>query len=239
MATYETLRDRALSRVGQTGQTEAQLVAQAALEEAMRFVAFHVRILSLIGSATATAPANASDESSAITLGSGGFNITSTYQTPDRLYVKNNSSADNYGTPYEFREYPHFIDLQSISSSSRSNILTPTFDDERPNFCYTETPSGKIWAQPLDENNVLTLFYRKSPAAYSASGTPEIHTLFDHILVNGAEMVLKEWLREPESITSMWSLFESLLPQIEEYDKQINSGRKRRQIKIHRSYRVR
>ena len=39
MSTYDTLRDRALNRTGLLGQSEAQTVAQMALEEAMKFVA--------------------------------------------------------------------------------------------------------------------------------------------------------------------------------------------------------
>lgn len=238
MATYDALRDRALGQVGCTGQTEAQAIAQQALEEAMKFVAFHVRIPSLIASATATAPASPMLESNAIAIGVGGFAVSSTYQCPDRLYVKTNSNAAEIGTPYEFMEYHHFQDLKNIAAGARIGVLDSVTLDERPDFCWTVTPSDKIWATPLKEDNVLTLVYRKVPAAYSGSSSPEILAMFDFILVNGAVIALKEWLREPADITTLWTLFESgLMKDVQRYDLFLNGQRKRSHLKIHRSYR--
>lgn len=238
MATYEQLRDRALGRVGCTGQSEAQTIAQVALEEAMKFVAFHVRVPSLIASATATAPADPELESNAIALDASGFNIASTYQCPDRLYVKRDNTVTDIGTPYEFLEYHHFQDLKSVPIKERSGVIESGFGDERPRFCYTITPNDKLWAQPLQEDNVLTLVYRKVPAAYSGAASPEILPMFDYILVNGAEIALKEWLREPAEISTLWSLFEAgLMRDVERYDSFLNSQRKRTQLRIHRSYR--
>lgn len=239
MATYEALRDRALAQVGLTGQTEAQTVAQTALEEAMKFVAFYVRVPSLIASATATAPADAELESNAITLGASGFNISAAYQCPDRLYVKKDSAEVNIGTPYEFLEYHHFQDLKSVPMGARPGIFDLGNYDERPRYCYTITPSSKVWAQPLSEDNVLTLVYRVSPAAYSGAATPEILGLFDYILVNAAVIALKEFLREPAEITTLWSLFEAgLMKDVQRYDLFLNSQRKRSHFRIHRSYRT-
>lgn len=242
MSTYQTLRDRALGQVGLTGQTEAQTVAQTALEEAMKYVAFNVRVASLVGSATATAPASPELEANAIALegGAGTFQISAgVFQTPDRLYVKKDSSAESPGLPYDFLEYDHFLDLKAIPAGERVGIFEPATFDERPNRVYTLTPSGKIWAQPLTEDNVLTLFYRKSPAAYSGGSSPEILPQFEHILVNGAVIALKEWLREPAEITTLWTLFENgLKKDVQTYDDYLNSRRKRKSLRIHRSYRV-
>lgn len=241
MATYEALRDRALSQVGCLGQTEAQTVAQIALEEAMKFTAFHVRVPSLIASATATAPASPELEANAITLGALGFNVSSTYQCPDRLFVKNDSSVVGYGTPYNYLEYHHFIDLKSLPAGVRVGVMTPGTIDERPNFPWTITPTDKVWAEPLAEGNVLTLFYRKNPAAYSGASTPEILARYDYILVNGAVLALKEYLREPDAITTLWTLFENeatgIIKDCRQYDRDINGARKRSHLKIHRSYR--
>lgn len=205
----------------------------------MRYVAQRVRIPSLIASATATAPADPENETNAISLtgGAGTFQISSgVFQAPDRLYVKKDSSTTNYGTPYEFLEYHHFLDLKSMPRYARIGITVPNADDIRPTYSYTITPSNKIWAQPLTQSNVLTLFYRISPAAYSGAATPEIMPLYDHILTMGAEIALKEWLREPNQIIPWWSLFSALDPQIELYDSAINSGRKRKHLRIHKSY---
>lgn len=239
MATYEQLRDRALNRVGCLGQTEAQLVAQQALEEAMKFVAHRVRVPSLIAKATFTAAASPELEANAIPLGVSGFNIAATYQAPDRLYVKKDSATENYGTPYDFLEYHYFIDLKSIPGGARTGILVPGMIDERPQFSYTQTPDSTIWIQPLTVGNVVTFFFRKAPAAYSGASTPEILGLFDYILVDGAELILKEWLREPDTLSTTSQILEALTPSIHEYDEKINGQRYRSGLKIHRSYRPR
>jgi hypothetical protein len=241
MSTYSTLRDRALDQVGCTGQTEAQTIAQVALEEAMKFVAFHVRIPSLVASATATAPSDPQLEASAIALtgGAGTFGIsTGVFQCPDTLWVKKDSSTVGYGTPYEFYEYNTFLALKAIPSGRRIGVLDNGFADERADFSWTITPTDKVWSEELVEDNVLTLFYRKSPAAYSGAATPEITPLFDYILVNAAVLALKEWLREPAELTTMWGLFEQgLMADVQRYDSFINGRRKRSHLRIHRSYR--
>lgn len=243
MSTYTALRDRALGQVGCTGQTEAQSLAAVALEEAMKFVAFHVRIASLIATATATAPASPELEANAITIEGGGgtFGVTSgVFQAPDRLYVKQDSTIVDIGVPYDFLEYDHYQDLKNIPSLLRTGVMDSSVLDERPRRSYTITPSSKIWAEPLTEGNVLTLRYRTVPAAYGAgSGTPEIMPMFDYILVKGAVLALKEWLREPEEIITMWELFEKgLLKDVQRYDNFLNSQRKRGHFRIHRSYRI-
>ena len=225
--------------MGGVGQTDLQTVAQAALEEAMKFVAFHVRVPSLIASATATAPASPELEANAIAIGVGGFAVSSTFQCPDRLYIKKDSSVADIGTPYEFLEYHHFQDLKSIPGATRRDIFNPAALDERPQYSYTITPSDKIWAYPIAEDNLLTLVYRKVPAAYSGAASPEILAMFDYILVNGAVIALKEFLREPTEITTLWGLFEQgLKADVERYDLFLNGQRKRSHLKIHRSYRA-
>lgn len=242
MATYDALRDRALAQVSCLGQTEAQAVAQQALEEAMKFAAFHVRIPSLIASATATAPANPTLESSAIAItgGAGTFGVTAgVFQAPDRLYIKKDSTITDIGTPYEFLEYHHFQDLKSIPAALRVGIFNPAALDERPNFAWTITPTDKVWAFPVSQNNVLTLVYRKVPAAYVGGNTPEILPMFDYILVNGAVLALKEWLREPTQVITWWDMFEQqLMKDVQRYDLFLNSQRKRSHLKIHRSYKT-
>ena len=240
MATYNQLRDEVLRRCGALGEVEAQDVVQAALVACMRFVSFHVRIPSLIGSATATAPASPTLEANAIPLYTTGFTIPAgQFQVPDRLYVKKDSSTEGQGTPFDFREYHHFLDELNAPRSERVQIFAPGTLNELPRFPYTITPSNKLWALNIVEDNVLTLYYRKVPADYSPDSSPEITPLFDHILTSGAELALKEFLKEPAALTHLWQLFtDGLMPQIESYDSHINGSRKRRTFKIHRSYRI-
>ena len=241
MATYDQLRDRALNQVGALGNTEAQTIAQTALEEAMKYVAFNVRIPSLISLATATAPASPELEANAIALtgGAGTFGITvGVFQCIDRIYVKKDTSSVSPGTPYGVLEYHHFLDLKSVPNGARSSLFEPGTSDERPEFCGTITPSDKLWLAPISENNVVSLYYRKNPAAYSGAGTPEILVMFDHIIVNGAVLALKEWQREPSAIINLWDMFEKGLgEQTNRYISFLNGQRKRTNLKIHRSYR--
>jgi hypothetical protein len=238
MATYEELRDRALQQVGCLGQSEPEEVAQIALTEAMKYVAFHVRVPSLIASATAVAPPNPTLEANAIPLGPLGFNITSSYQTPDVLFIKADAAMEGYGTPYDYREYHHYLTLRSPQTS---RLGTQDFIDELPRFPWTITPTNGVWSHVILEGNVLTLFYRVVPIEYG-DGTlpPEILPMFDYILVNGACVALKEFLREPKEITTLWTMFDGALKaDCDRYDDYINSQRKRTQIKIHRTYRPR
>lgn len=242
--TYADLRDRALNQVGCLGQIEAQTVAQIALEEAMKYVAFHLPMPSLISSATATAPASPELEANAIALTGGGgtFGIgAGVYQAPQALYVKNDSSVVEYGTPYEYVPYHEFLALKAIPAGMRIGIMTPGTIDERPQYCWTVTPNNKVWVQPLAEDNVITLFYRKAPAAYSGSASPEIYPAqYDYILVNAAVAALKEWLREPETITTFWNMFDRVLADdMKKLDTEFHGMRKRTVLKIHRSYRPR
>lgn len=239
MSTYDTLRDRALNFVGCFGQVEAQTVAQIVLEEAMKFVAFYVRIPSLIASSQFTIVAsNPQTEANAPTLDAAGFNVLASYQAPDRLYVKSSASADGYGVPYEYLEYHYFIDLQSIPSGGRIGVSTPGTVDERPRYSWTITPSNKVWISPLTTGNVATLFYKKNPAAYSGAGTPEILPRYDYILVDACTAVLKDWLRDPEAVTTARDIFRAkIMPDIGLYDLENSAARKRSHLKIHKSYR--
>lgn len=239
MATYEQLRDRALGQTGTTGMTEPQTIAQYALEEAMRFVASHVRIQSLIGSATATAPADAHLETNAITLGVSGFNISSSFQCIDRLYVKKDSSVVGRGTPYEYVEYDYFHDLKAAPGSIRVGVYDAASYDERPMYSYTLTPDGKIWSTDIAEDNVLTLVFQKTPAAYSGSSTPEILTKFDYILVDAAVIAIKEWQKEPAEIVTLRTLFQNgLMNDVKLYAEYLKGQYKRDTLKVHRDYRI-
>lgn len=241
MATYQQLRDDVLSKTGYTGQLEATTVVEKALAEAMKFVAFNVKIASLIKKATATAPASPELESNAIAIGSGGFNI-SDFQQIDKLFVKSASATSGYGLPYDPKEYWDILELQAIPSPYNGTRLLDTersFDDT-PKRWYTQTPDDKIWCKPVKQGDILTLFYRTEPAAYNNSNTPEISSRFNYILVKAGELALKEFLREPDQISTMWDLFEAVLQKdIAKYNDALAGGRVRDSFKIHRSYRAR
>lgn len=224
MATYGTLKDRVLRLTEQIGVVDAGEVAKIALEEVVKYVSTKVVLPQLIGSATYTW--QSSDTSASIAADFG----VSDYETPVRLYVDD--------VPYEYREFLVYKDLKSVPLGYRDGISSEDIYDERPQKCWTVNFSNEIELDPVSTGAVLQLYYAKPPASYSDAGTPELPARFDHILVTGAVLVLKEYLREPEQIIDYYTLFSALDNQIRELDIALNSLRKRNVIKIHPRYRV-
>lgn len=242
MSTYLQLRDRAISQISLTGNADAQEVAQIALQECMRYVAHKVRVPALLPTVAAAAPAPGGDGVIAMTL-TGTFALGSgVYQAPDRLWVAKTSgdvTALDKGTPYKYYPIEAYRDLSNIAPNFRTYIDSDSINDLDSKFRWTvDEATGTVYIDPVEEGNYVTLQYHKSPAAYADGTTPEILPLFDYILVDGAVLALKEWLREPGEILTYRSLFRALDPDIEEYKRHIAGTRKRTQLRMHRSYRT-
>ena len=235
--TYSQLRDSALILVdSSTDATDLRQIAQVALEETMKYISQRVELPGLIKSATATWGAS----TVSIPLGVGGFGITN-YDTPNRLYIRLDSTATAPGIPYDFREYLHWLDLSAVPDAVhyRSDSFEVLTGDERPSRCYTIDHSNNLIAAPVAEDNVLTFYYNIAPAAYADSGIPELPAAsFDSILVSGAVLVLKEFIREPDVIVDPYTILGSLDKQISQLDSFLNSRRRRRVLNIHSSYRI-
>lgn len=225
MATYSTLRGRVLSLTDQTGVTTTEGVAEIGLEEAMKYVATKVELPALHKTATYTW--TASDTEANIVTDFG----VSDFETPDVLYVNN--------IPYDFREYEEWLQLKESPTIDRRNLSTAATVDERPDRVYTIDSSNNIYLNPVATGNVLTLRYFSAPAAYGdGSGTPELPTFFDGILVAGAQRVVQQFIIDPEAPVSFYQLFKALDPQIQELDFHLKSKRQHRKIRISRSYRI-
>lgn len=241
MATYSTLVTRALNQLRLASNLDAQEVAEVAIAEAMKFVAFHVRIPSLLPSVGALAPAPGIDDVISMTL-TGTFGLSAgVYQAPDRLWVAQAQSdvTDlNKGTAYTFVPYDTYLDLTSISSNYREDLSATRYDELPSSYVWTIKDDSTIFAKPLAEDNYVTLRYHKVPTAYASNGTPEILPMFDFILVNATVLALKEWLREPDQMLTLWDLYQSLMPSIDEYKRHITATRKRGNLRIHRAYRA-
>jgi hypothetical protein len=241
MATYTALLARATGQLGLTGQLDAEEIGAVALYEAMRYVAFYVPIPSLSPIVSATAPAPAGD--GVITMGLyTTFGLASgTFQAPDRLWVAESSSVVTSlekGTIYNFMEYQDYLDASSVSLGFRDGINPHPIADMQHRLVWTVKDNTDVLVMPVAQGNEVTLRYRKEVAANTGSNTPEILPLFDFILVNAAVLVLKEWQREPAAITTMWELFSSLKPSIEEYKRHIAGTRRRMDLRVNRNYRV-
>lgn len=225
MATYSTLLSNVLTLCDCVGDTGASNVAKIALELTMRLVSSRVYLRGLVGSATYIVV----DPDLSVAIGVGGFGITD-YSTPNRLYVN--------AIPYDFREYLDWLDLKSVPNGVRLFITEANTYDARPSRAWTIDDTNSIIADPLSVGDVLTFKYNKQPAAYADAGTPELPVEFDTILVSAASNVVKEYLKDPDQIANIYDLIASpsVIAQIEELDNKQNSNRKRRRLRMARSY---
>ncbi|RMH38000.1 MAG: hypothetical protein D6694_12785 [Gammaproteobacteria bacterium] len=225
MATYQTLRDRALALTGNTGVTDITTVAEYGLEEAMKYVASRVYLFDLIKSATYTWQ---SSDTSVSIEGSSGFNA-SDYSTPVRLYVND--------IPYDMLEYFTYKDLKKIPGTERLYVTEIDSVDARPSKAFAINPSKEIELDPVSAGDVLTLYYKKQPAPYGdGTGTPEIPSEYDHILVNGAILYIQAFIEMQEvgqqGVVNIRTLLSALDPDIRELDIELNHKRARTHAKI-------
>lgn len=236
MTTYGNLRDKVLRDNDNLGQTEYETVVETALAEAMRFVSFHVKILSLIKKDTFTALADPHLEANAIPLKtSGGFNATDLILL-DQVYVKEDSDVVGYGSPYTCKEY--WDVLQMLSGDVSLNARNYYEGADLPRKWYTITPDDKLWLSPIIEDNVITIFYKVQPGEFDAAETPEINPYFDWILTMGADIALKAHKNQPDSMVNYWELFTAkLMTHVNTYKEHLLGSRRRDVLKIHRSYR--
>ena len=244
MATYGTLKNTVLTYLDLVGSTDAGTVVEKALVETLKYIQARATVPKLIGKATATW--GASTTSIPIgTTGSPKFNVTLTdFGSPNRLYVARDSNADAPGIPYTFREYLEFQDLKAVPSGElRDSLYDPASRDERPDRSWTidsitDPADPKVIIYPASENNVLTLFYNKPPAAFVSGNSPEIDADWDHLLVEGAFKITDQWLKEPDRPKSPHILLREIDPQIEEFKRSKKSNRKRGQLRLSHRYSI-
>ena len=238
--TYAQLKSEVLTLCDfSTAALDAGAVVEKALENVMRYVARKVELPGLIASASFTA-ISATDPIPLFTA--LGFNITqANYDSPNRLYIRNTSTATQPGQPYDYLEFMHWLELKSVPSGApREDSLSWGSLDERPTRAYTIDLTNGMNAYPIAIGNVLTFYYNKPVTAYADAGFPELPApSFDTLLVNGAMMVLQAWTKEPDSLVDYYSVFRALDPEIGDLDSFLNSRRKRSSFKIHNSYRIR
>lgn len=231
--TYLQLRDRVLTFCDQVGSDDAAELVEAALEESMKYITSKIELPGLLHSAQATWGSSTTSLSIVTDFG------VADYASPDRLYVKKDSTADNYGLPYDYVEWMHWHDLKSVPSGDiRDSIFSPASLDERPARAWTIENNDLIHISPYATDNVLSLFYFSEPAAYSDAGTPEIPAKWDYILVSGGVLILKEWLREGDLVVEPRTILKGLDEQIAEMDSELSGKRKRGNLKISHRYRI-
>lgn len=232
--TYSQLRDKVLILCDQTNSDDATAVVQIALEETLKYIAAQVELPQLLSSKTATWGALTTGLSIASDF------VATDYASPDRLYVKKDVDAEDYGTPYDYLEFMHWNDLRSCSSGGiRESIYEVNRVDERPAHAWTIDLSNNVIIDPVTEGNVATLFYLKEPDAYADGAFPQMPPKWDYILVSGATLILKEWMREGDVVIDPQTILTAIDPQIAKMDMEMNSKRQRANLKISHRYRIR
>lgn len=211
MATYGTLKANALTLLESTGATDVGAVIEIALHEAMNYIASKVRLDDLIESASFTC----SSDDDSIPLGVSGFAV-SDLVTPVELYVGDSATDD--GVRYVYRRYMEWRRLKTVPNAKRYGVWNDP-DDLRPGYCFTIDSSDNVLLNPTaNSGDVVTLFYEKAPAAYNASNEPELNAKYHGIVLAGALLWGKEFIKEPETIINPYTLFAQLDPQIQEME---------------------
>lgn len=229
MATYAELLADTLSMCDQTGVTPASDIAKIALVRCMKYVAARVYIPALEPSASYVW---VDGDTEAALVADFGITLTD-FISPELLLVN--------GVPHAYRDYKEWIQLKaSPARGYRDSISEAPTLDERPTKSYTLDTSNNIIISPVpNAGDTVQLFYRTPVAAYGdGSGSPEIHTDWDHILVDGAVAWIQAWERNQDEIITPGQIFSALNPQIEEMNNSLNSSRQRRKLRLSASYRI-
>lgn len=236
MATYNTLKTEVLVNCDHVGSTDAGTVVEYALRTCVRYISSRTELPKLRTSKTYTViDADITAGSISIT-GASKLNATD-YSTPNRLFIRRNSAATAPGQVYDYSEHMHYLEQKAFSiRGERTSLYDVGNEDLRPAYAYTIDADDNLIIDPIAVDNVITFYYMKEPAAYGSGTTPEIPSEFQYILVNGATLILKEWIREPDQIIDPHTVLASLNPQIEQLDLFLHGRRKRSMIKLHPSY---
>ena len=226
MSTYSELLDDVLTLTDQTGVTPATNIAKIGLVRTLKYISSRVYLPDLVPSATYTWGASDTEA-----LLSTDFVVTD-YSTPVVLFVND--------IPYVYRDYLQWKQLQnSPGKSYRENISSVPTLDERPARCFTIQSNETLYVRPVAEGDVLELFYKKEPGAYGdGSGTPEMPSEWQWLLVDGAIAFVQAWERNQEKILPPAKLFTFLDDSIQELDIALNSQRARGKMRLSHSYRI-
>lgn len=240
MATYGELKTRALRLADEVGNSDAALVAEEGLLEALRYVSTRVIVDALVGTAEYTVLGTEPEVNlqPVFELFVTDFAITdaSAPLEPLVLYVRN---ANDDGIAYDYRRFLDWKRLKTVPGRNREFIFTASLRDRRPDRSFTINASNQLIVFPEPRTDqVLTFHYKKDPAPYLDATTPELPTNWQSILVNAATMYIKEMVRQPEEIINPFELFAGLDRQIKDFEREERSRRGRPRITMHRSYEV-
>lgn len=204
--TYAQLKTQLLILVNGTGSIELGTLADTALLEVMRYIARNVPDLpTLIGRSEATWPASPANSLDIAT----DFGVTN-INTARRLYVRAPTVTRGYGPLYTYRtlETYHSIMYPRAGLYERTQFPDDPFYENMSRVWtidYTTVSTGEILISQVSEGDIVTLFYTKD---IPTSGAVPLPGDFDNLLLQGAQVIMENWIKEGENLVSMEKLLE-------------------------------
>lgn len=204
--TYAQLKTQLLILTNGVGSDELGTLADTALLEVMRYIARNVPDLpALVGKATATWPALPTTTLSIAT----DFGVTN-INTARRLYVRSPTLTNGYGPLYTYRTLETY---HTIMYPARGRYARSQFPDndifETTNrvwtIDYTTVTTGQIMISQVSPADIVTLFYTKD---IPTTGVVPLPGDFDNLLLQGAQVIMENWIKEGENLVSMERLLE-------------------------------
>lgn len=209
MATYSELLDDVLVMTETQGVTDVIALVKIALPRCVRYISRRVDLSQLIQTSTYTWASGTTQASLGV-----DFAVTD-YQTPYLLLVGE--------TPYNYLEFKDWLVLKFKPGGWREGLDAPT-RDLRYEFSFTIDLDDNIILYPIPVDQVVTLYYFSSVAAYADAGVPEIPSDWTDILIDGACLVVKTYIENPSAPVNFDSIFKNLDTTIDQY-KTARAGR--------------
>jgi hypothetical protein len=231
MTTLGEIKADVLSLAESPESIEIGKVAEIGIQETLKYISSKVVLPELVRDAEVTYAA--ASHNSGIAIGAGGFEVAD-FDTPLRLYVDN--------VAYDLRDYLVWKDLKTERNGfPGTRIYEHEREDRRPDRVWTLRYSDNlILFDPFPtEGTTIELVYIKPVDAYADANVVFLPNRFEGLVMNGALVYCKEYIREPEQIINPYQLLSTLDPQIQELKIHRDSTRPRFKMRIGKGYELR
>jgi hypothetical protein len=132
-----------------------------------------------------------------------------------------------------------WLDAAAVPGAGyRTSLFESATCDVRPDYSYTVNIDNEVEIEPLSADNVVNFYYNTAPAGYTDSGSPEIPSQYHYIVRNGAIIIAKEWVREPEALLDPFTVLKQLDDQIRDLDIAKRSNRRREPGRLSHRYQI-
>jgi hypothetical protein len=232
MATYLTLKAEVLALCESTGATDIDAIAKIALVRAVKYISRQADLRGLVQSGTYQWQ---SDDVAISITDPAGFNI-SNFDTPFFLLV---GDADETQIPYHYMEPKDWLILKGIPGDARFGF-DADIQDLRHQRAFTINFDNELEIDPVVDDQLVTLYYFKEPAAYADGTTPELPASWHDILVDTAVLLCRSFIEDPEEKKNWQELLRTMDEPIRKLKVHLEgTGYRRNQMRVHHSYNTR